>query len=320
MSSRRAAMEQRARIVVAGADSFLGGAIIRALRRQGYTNIVGGADDKVDLTDAVQVDTFMERAQPDCVFCAAGKTGGIDANQQFPAELMIDNLLVQTHVVQSAHRHGVKKLLYLASSCSYPRECPQPMQVESLMTGPLEPTNEAYAVAKLAGIALCRAFRRQHGASFVSAIPANPYGPGDDFCPDTSHVVPALIRRIHLAKLANDPSVQIWGTGTPRREFIFVDDLADACVFVMREYDDDQPINLGSSSEVSIAELAELVKEVVGYPGDLVFDESRPDGMLQKSLDSSRLQTMGWAPSTTLRAGLKATLEWFLGEFVTNNG
>ena len=249
--------------------------------------------------------------QPDYVFCVAGKSGGIDANQRFPADLMVDNLLVQTHVMRSAHHHGAKKLLYLASSCSYPRECSQPMRVESLMTGPLEPTNEAYAVAKLAGMTLCRAFRQQYGAHFISAIPANPYGPGDDFSPDTSHVIPALVRRFYLAKRTNDRAVQIWGTGSPRREFIFIDDLADACVFVMREYDEPQPINLGSSSDVSITELAELIKEVVGYRGALEFDTSKPDGMPRKSLDSRRLLEMGWKPSTTLRAGLEATFDWW---------
>ena len=312
MIARPGPMDRHARIFVAGADSFLGGAIVRILQRQGYTETFGGADEKLDLTDAEQVDVFMKRTRPDYVFCAAGKTGGIDANQRFAADLMLDNLLVQTNVMRSAYHHGVNKLLYLASSCSYPRECPQPMRVESLMTGPLEPTNEAYAVAKLAGIALCRAFREQYGACFISAIPASAYGPEDDFRPETAHVIPALISRLNFAKLANEPSVQIWGTGRPRREFIFVDDLADACAFVMREYGDNEPINLGSSSEISITELAELVKEVVGYSGDLIFDASRPDGMARKRLDSQRLLTMGWAPSTALRSGLKATFEWFL--------
>jgi GDP-L-fucose synthase len=304
-------MKQDARIYVAGSDTLVGAAILRAVKHLGYTNIVGGLEDKLDLTDAAEVDAFIGEGRPDYVFCVAGKSGGIDANQRFPADLMVDNLLVQTHVMRSVHQHGAKKLLYLASSCSYPRECSQPMRVESLMTGPLEPTNEAYAVAKIAGMTLCRAFRQQYGAPFISAIPANPYGPGDDFCPKTSHVIPALIRRLYLAREANDSAVQIWGTGAARREFIFIDDLAAACVFVMREYDAPQPINLGSSSDVSIEELAELVKEVVGYRGVLEFDTSKPDGMPRKSLDSRRLLEMGWKPSTTLRAGIEATFDWW---------
>jgi GDP-L-fucose synthase len=225
---------------------------------------------------------------------------------------MIDNLLVACHVINSAYHYGVKKLLYLASSCSYPKDCPQPMHVESLFTGPLEPTNEAYAVAKIAGIKLCQAYRQEYGANFIVGIPANAFGPGDDFSPDNSHVIAALIRKMHEAKVASSASVEIWGTGTPRREFIFADDLADACLFVMQEYDGAEPINLGGGTDLSIAELAELVKEAVGYLGGLRFDTSRPDGMPVKALDSSRLIAMGWRPATPFSTALAVTLSAFL--------
>ncbi|MBI1928719.1 NAD-dependent epimerase/dehydratase family protein, partial [Candidatus Poribacteria bacterium] len=215
--------------------------------------------------------------------------------------------------IDSAYRYGVKKLLYLASSCSYPKHCPQPMRPESLMTGPLEPTNEAYAVAKIAGMKLCQAYYQQYGANFITGIPANAFGPGDDFSPGDSHVIPALIRKMHEAKVRGTVSVEVWGTGTPRREFIFADDLADACLFVMREYDDPRfPINLSGSSDLSILELAALVKEVVGYPGELRFDPSKPDGMPLKRLDSSQLSRMGWQPKTPFRAALAMTYQWFL--------
>jgi len=228
---------------------------------------------------------------------------------------MIDNLLVESNIVSNAQRHKVKKLLYLASSCSYPRQTQQPMRVELLMTGPLEPTNEPYAIAKLAGIVLCKAFRQQYGTNFITGIPANAFGPGDDFSPEESHVVASLIRKMHEAKITHQPSVELWGTGDPRREFIFADDLADACLFTMCKYDDAEPINLGGGLELSIKELAALVKEVVGYRGELNFDATRPDGMPLKSLDSGKLFDLGWKPRMSFRQSLAITYEWFLTNY-----
>jgi len=304
-------MEKDSRIFVAGGQTLIGAEIVHELERQGYTNIVGTPGEEPDLTDAAQVDAFFAQTAPGYVFLAAGKSGGIGANQKHPAELMLDNLLVECHIIHSAYRHGVKKLLYLASSCCYPRHCPQPMRVESLLTGLLEPTNEAYAVAKIAGIKLCQAYHQQYGANFVVGIPANVFGPNDDFSLEESHVIAALIRKIHDAKTFGAPFVEIWGTGTPRREFIFADDLADACLVVMQEYEGAEPINLGGGTDVSIVDLANLVKEVVGYEGKLRFDPSRPDGMPLKILDSTLLLAMGWRPATPFREALLATFQAF---------
>jgi GDP-L-fucose synthase len=305
-------VETDAKIYVAGSWTFIGGAIGRELEQQGYKNIIADPAVEPQLTDPVQVDAFFEAAAPEYVFLAAGESGGIAANQKYPARLMLDNLLVECNVINSAHRHGVKKLLYLASSCVYPRACAQPMKEDYLLTGPLEPTNEAYAVAKIAGIKLCQAYNQQFGTKFISGIPANVFGPGDDFSQEVSHVIPGLIRRMHEAKVRGDEWVEIWGTGTPRREFIFIDDLADASIFVMNFFDGEQPINLGSGAAISISQLAVLIKEVVGYTGDLKFDFTRSDGMLRKSLDSSKLAQLGWRPRTSLRDGLTATYRWFL--------
>lgn len=305
-------MERHCKIYVAGGQTLIGAAVLRELERQGYANIVGRPGEEPELTDAAGVDAFFAKVSPDYVFLVAGKSGGIGANQKYPAELMLDNLLVECHVVHSAFRHGVRKLLYLASSCSYPKHCPQPMRVESLLTGTLEPTNEAYAIAKIAGIKLCQAYRQQYGAVFIAGIPANAFGPGDDFSPEDSHVIAALIRKMHEAKTVGAPYVEIWGSGAPRREFIFADDLADACLFVMCSYDEADPINIGSGTDLSIGELAALVKEVVGYSGELRYDSSRPDGMPLKILDSSKLAAMGWRPPTPFRIALSATYDWFL--------
>lgn len=305
-------MEKQAKIYVAGGQTLIGAALLRELERQGYTNIVGRAREEPDLTDATQVDDFFARAVPDYVFLAAGKSGGIATNKKYPAELILDNLLVECHVIDSAYRYRVRKLLYLASSCSYPKHCPQPMRVESLLTGPLEPSNEAYAVAKIAGIKLCQAYRQQYKANFIVGIPGNAFGPGDDFSLEKSHVIPALIRKMHEAKVRNLESVEIWGTGIPRREFIFADDLADACTFIMQEYNESKPINLGSGTDYSIREVAEQVKEVVEYPGELHFDTSKPDGMPLKLLDSSVLNKTGWQPKTSFQRALSVTYEWFV--------
>ena len=304
-------MQMAASIYVAGAGTLVGAAIRRALQRQGYRNLVGGPAEEPECSDAHQVEAFFAHTSPEYVFLAAGKSGGIGANQRFPADLLLDNLLVACHVIRSAYAHGVKKLLYLASSCSYPKHCPQPMRVQSLLTGPLEPTNKAYAIAKLAGIALCQAYRQQYGAPFISGIPANPFGPGDDFSPENAHVIGALMHKMHDAKVRGLRTVEVWGTGAVRREFIFADDLAEACICVMRSYDGQEPINLGSGMDQSIRELAACLAEVVGFDGELRFDASKPDGIPQKILDSSCLRALGWRPKTPFRAALAATYAWF---------
>jgi GDP-L-fucose synthase len=298
-------------VFVAGSDSLIGAALVEMLSARGMATVVGGPGEAPDLRRAETVDEFFRHARPEYVLLAAGRSGGIAMNERRPADLMLDNLLVQAHVISAAHRHGVRKLLYLASSCSYPKHCSQPMAVSSLLTGPLEASSEAYAMAKLAGITLCRAFRQQYGARFIAAIPADVFGPGDDFDPESSHVVAGLMRRMHEAKVNGLGAVEVWGTGGARREFLFVDDLADACLFVMEGYDDPDPINLGGGADTSIKELAELIREVVGYAGELRFDATRPQGMPRKSLDAGPLKSLGWSPSTSLREGLTATYRWY---------
>ena len=304
-------MDHAARIYVAGQQGLVGAALVRELLQQGYANLIG-RDGEPDLTDARAVEAFFDWAKPEYVVVAAGKSGGIEANRRYPAEFMRSNLLVACHLIESAHRHRVTKLLYLGSSCSYPKLCPQPMRVESLQTGPMEPTNEAYATAKLAGMMMVQAYRRQYRVRFIAGIPGDAFGPGDDFHPEHSHVIAALIRRMHEAKAEGLARVDIWGTGTPRRGFIFVDDLANACLFVLREYDGDAPINISGPWDLSIREAAEMVKEVVGYAGSLRFDPSKPDGMPVKVLETSPLRAMGWSPTMDFRAAVAATYAWFL--------
>jgi GDP-L-fucose synthase len=298
-------------IFVAGGETLIGAAILRALKRQGYDNALG---EQIDLCSAASVESFFDRHRPEFVIHAGGRSGGIAANARSPAELAYDNLLTAAHVVHAAHTHGVRRLLYLASSCSYPRLCPQPMKEEDLLTGPLEPTNEAYAVAKLAGMKLCQAYRQQYGDDFFVGIPANAFGPGDDFSPEDSHVIAALMRRFHEARSRGDAVVSIWGTGRPRREFIFVDDLADACLFVLEHYHDAAPLNLGGGTDLSIAVLAEKIRDVVGFAGRLEFDDSRPDGMPLKALDASKLLRLGWQPIVDFDDGLRQTYEAFLSQ------
>jgi GDP-L-fucose synthase len=301
-------MVRNSRIHVAGTDTLIGAAMLRNLDTQGYTNVTGDA-----AVPAGSIDSFFSKTHPEYVFLAAGKSGGIGANQRYPADLMMDNLVVVCDVIRASHRHGVKKLLYVASSCCYPRECPQPMRVESLMTGPLEQTNQSYALAKLAGLELCRAYRAQFGSDFIVAIPANAYGPGDDFSFDDSHVIAALIRKMHEAKMAKAGHVDLWGTGAAEREFIFAADLAGACVFLMNNYSAMAPINVGSQSQrVTIAELATLIREAVGYNGEIRFDRTHPDGMPRKILDSDALRDLGWRPATDFRTALAATYDYFL--------
>jgi GDP-L-fucose synthase len=306
-------VQRNARIYVAGGNTLIGAALLRQLEAHAFAKVVGRPPDEPDYRSANAIAAFFHSVRPEYVFVAAGKSGGIRANESLPAELMLDNLLAECHVIDAAHGFGVKKLLYLGSSCCYPKHCPQPMRIESLMSGPLEPTNEAYATAKIAGIRLCQAYARQHGNNFICGIPANAFGIDDDFSAEGGHVIPALIARVHRAKVERQPSVTVWGTGNPRREFIFADDLADACLFVMQNYDDAHtPINLGSGDELSIGEMAELIRQVVGYTGELVFDTTRPDGMPLKSLDSRMLSKMGWRAATPIARAIEKTYEAWL--------
>jgi GDP-L-fucose synthase len=305
-------VNQSAPIYVAGGNSLVGNALRDHLRAIGYRNLVGVPPHEPDLTCPGQVEDFFAEFRPQYVFVTAGASGGIQTNRDRPAELMLDNLLSTTHVIQQAHRYQVTRLLYLASSCIYPKIAPQPLRVESLMTGPLEPTNEAYATAKLAGLQLCQAYRRQYGVDFLTAIPANPFGPYDDFRLDSGHVIPALMQRMHLAKIHGEDSLTLWGTGQPVRDFIYSRDLANACVFVMQHYRAPEPINIGHHEEHSIAATARILADVVGYRGKLCFDPHRPDGMPRKVLDAQRLQGLGWRPATDFRTALEETYAWFI--------
>jgi GDP-L-fucose synthase len=290
---------------------MVGSAIIRRLGLEGCEILTAKRPD-FDLRRCEQVDRWMAQAKPDAVFLAAGTVGGIHANRTYPADFIADNLAIALNVIRSAHESGVQKLLFLGSSCIFPRSAPQPMIEEMLLTGPLEPTNQWYAIAKIAGIKLCEAYRLQHGADFISVMPTNLYGPGDNYHPLNSHVPAALVRRFHEAKLAGESRVTVWGTGLPRREFLAVDDLADACVFVMKRYSDVSFLNIGSGAEITIAEFARLVAEVVDYQGEIIFDPSRPDGMPRKLLDISKITALGWRAKTPLRDGLRQTYADFL--------
>ena len=304
-------MDKDARIFIADNHGLIGEAIRRRLRDDGYENILGDPG-RPSLSDAREVEAFFSRTRPEYIFAIGGKSGGIGANQKFPADLMLDNLLVDCHVIDGACRCAAKKLLYIASSCCYPRACLQPMQVSSLMTGLLESTNEAYATAKLAGIKLSQAYRQQYGIDMISAIPGNVFGPGDDFGVEDSHVIAALMVKMHQAKLSQTNTVEVWGSGAPRREFVYVADVVDAAIFLMKHYSSPLPINLGSGSDASIGEIAELMKEVIGYSGELRFDPKKPDGMPLKSLDSSELFALGWQPKISLRSGLEKTYQWYV--------
>jgi GDP-L-fucose synthase len=300
------------RIYVAGHTGLVGSAIVRRLEREGFTRLLTATRAELDLRDQAGVDTWFAANRPEFVFLVAGTVGGIFANSTRPAEFIYDNLMIHATVVHAAHREGVRKLLYLGSSCIYPRGCHQPMKEEHLLTGPLEPTNEPYAVAKIAGIRLCQSYRRQYGCDFISAMPTNLYGPRDNFDLASSHVLPALIRKFHEAKEAGRDEVVIWGTGTPRREFLHVDDLADACLFVMRNWDEGIHINIGTGEDCSIRELAELVRDVVHPRARLAWDADKPDGMPRKLLDVSRLHALGWRHRIGLREGIESTYRWFL--------
>jgi len=299
------------RIFVAGHRGMVGGAIVRRLANEGCTVLTAGRD-VLDLKDQTAVRGWFDAERPDAVFLAAAKVGGILANDSYPADFLYDNLMIETNVIEAAHRSGVEKLMFLGSSCIYPKFAPQPITEDALLTGPLEPTNEWYAIAKIAGIKLCQAYRRQHGRDYISAMPTNLYGPGDNFDLTSSHVMPALIRKAHEAKMSGAASITVWGTGTPRREFLHVDDLADACVFLMQHYSGDEHVNAGSGSDVTILELTRMVCEVVGFTGEIVHDLSKPDGTPRKLMSGDKLATLGWAPRISLKEGIADAYAWFL--------
>ncbi len=304
------------RVFVAGHQGMVGSAIVRALRGQRRCEVLTAPRRSLDLRRPERVESWMRRHRPQAVFLAAARVGGIAANQSRPAEFLHDNLAIASSVVEASRKAAVGKLLFLGSSCIYPRLAPQPISEAALLTGPLEATNEWYAVAKIAGVKLCEAYRRQHGCNFVSLMPTNLYGPGDNFDPESGHVIPALMRRMHDAKAAERDSVAVWGSGAPRREFLHVDDLADACVFLMERYADAGPVNVGSGQELSIAELAALIKDAVGFRGNIVFDASRPDGTPRKRLDLGRLDQLGWRARRALPSGLEETYRWFLAAWI----
>ena len=289
---------------MAGHTGLVGSAIVRKLREQGYRHIITRTSQECDLTNQALTNRLFEQEKPEFVFLAAAKVGGIQANHTYPADFIYINLAIETNVIKAAHDQRVKKLLFLGSSCIYPKECPQPIKEEYLLTGPLEPTNEAYSIAKIAGLKMCQFFRKQYGNNFISAMPTNLYGPNDNYDLETSHVLPALIRKFHEAKVSNSPFVELWGTGTPRREFLYVDDLADALIFLMKNYEDDEHINVGTGEDISILELAEMIKEIVGFRGEITFDRSKPDGTMRKLLDVSKISRLGWKKRITLKDGI----------------
>lgn len=290
---------------------MVGSAILRKLESEGYENLVTRTSDVLDLRRQADVERFFEEERPEYVFLAAAKVGGIQANNTYKADFILDNLQIQTNVIAAAHRFGVKKLLFLGSSCIYPKMAPQPLKEEYLLTGPLEPTNEPYAIAKIAGLKVCRFLREQYGADFISMMPTNLYGPNDNFDPMTSHVFPALIRKFHDAKESGAGEVELWGTGTPRREFLHVDDCTDAAIFLMLNYSEGETINVGWGEDIAIRELAELIREVVGFEGEITFNTSYPDGTPRKLLDTSRINALGWRPKIGLREGIERTYHWF---------
>lgn len=302
------------RVWVAGHRGMVGSAVVRRLESENVAEVLTAGRDELDLIRQADVEGWMEKNRPDVIVLAAAKVGGILANDTYPADFLYDNLMIEANIIHAAAQTGVEKLLFLGSSCIYPKLAPQPIEESALLTGPLEPTNEWYAIAKIAGIKLCQAFRRQHGHDFISAMPTNLYGPNDNFDLASSHVLPALMRKAHQAKLDGDASMEIWGTGTPRREFLHVDDMADGCVFLLKHYSGFEHVNLGYGDDVSIKELAETIMSVVGFEGALTYDRSKPDGTPRKLMDSTRLREMGWTPKLDLRSGVEQTYDWFLAQ------
>lgn len=312
-------MEKNAKIYVAGHKGLVGSAIVRKLETEGYSNLVFRTHAELDLTNQAAVKAFFEAEKPEYVFLAAAKVGGIGANSAFPAEFIYQNLAIETNVIHQAWLSGVKKLLFLGSSCIYPKFAPQPMKEEFLLTGALEPTNEAYAIAKIAGLKMCEFYNRQYGANFISCMPTNLYGPNDNFDLETSHVLPAMIRKFHDAKVQGAEKVVLWGTGSPLREFLHVDDMADGCLFLMNNYNDPQFVNLGSGEEISIKDLANMIYDVVGFKGDIQWDSSKPDGTPRKLLDVSKLKNSGWQYSRSLKQGITETYAWYLSYMAKGN-
>ena len=305
-------MNKTDKIFVAGHRGLVGSAIVRKLAAAGFTNLVVRDRNELDLASEAAVAAFFEREKPEFVVLAAAKVGGIKANNDYPVEFLLENVRLQNNVISSAHAHDVRKLLFLGSSCIYPKHAPQPIREDALLTGPLEPTNDAYAIAKIAGIKLCQAYASEYGENYISAMPTNLYGPHDNFDLASSHVLPALLRKAHEAKTSGAREIVVWGTGKPRREFLHVDDMADACVFLLENYDSPEIINVGCGEDVSIRELVELICEIVGFEGELTFDPSKPDGTPRKLLDVSKLKSLGWSPSIQLREGIARTYDWFI--------
>ncbi len=305
-------MDKNSKIYIAGHRGLVGSALLRALKAQGYSRILTKVRHELNLLDHGAVRSFFQREKPDYVFLAAAKVGGIVGNSTYPADFIYENLTIQNHIIHNAHLSNVKKLLFLGSSCIYPKMAPQPIREDYLLSGPLEETNIAYATAKIAGIIACQSYNRQHGTNFISVMPTNLYGPNDNFDLTTSHVLPALLRKFHEAKITKAPKVDVWGTGSAKREFLHVDDLADACIFLMKNYNDDKIVNIGTGEDVSIKEAAEAIKEIVGYEGDISWDISKPDGTPRKLLDVSKINDMGWKHKIDFRDGLKSYYEWYL--------
>lgn len=311
-------MDKSSKIYIAGHRGLVGSAILHKFQSEGYQNIITRTHSELDLTRQDLVEEFFNKEQPDYVIIAAARVGGIKANMTYPAEFLYENLSIQNNIIWSSLKTGTKKLMFLGSSCIYPRECPQPMKEEYLLTGKLEPTNEAYAVAKIAGLKLCEYIKRELKKSFISVMPTTIYGPNDHFDPLVAHVVPSLIRRLIEAKKLNSQSIEIWGTGNSRREFLYVGDLADAIYFLMQNYDSEEFINIGVGDDISIKELANILKDLTGFKGELIFDTSKPDGMPRKLMDTQKLNSLGWRPKIDLREGLKQTINWYLGTLSKN--
>ena len=305
------ALQQNSRIFVAGHNGLVGSAIFRRLDKSGFEQLIVRPRSELDLMDRASVVDFFSDQKPEYVFLAAAKVGGIQANNKYPASFIHDNIAIQLNVIDAAYRSGIKKLLFLGSSCIYPKLAPQPIKEEHLLTGLLEPTNDAYAIAKIAGIKMCQAYRKQYGFNAISLMPTNLYGPGDNFDLENSHVLPALIRKFHEAKESNSDHVSVWGTGRPKREFLYVDDLADACFFVMENYDSGEIINVGAGKDISIGELSQLVAKIVGFDGEIVFDTSKPDGAPRKLLDIGKINDLGWSPCVSLVEGITKTYRWY---------
>jgi GDP-L-fucose synthase len=304
-------MQKDEKIFVAGGEGMIGSAILRRLKEGGFTKSLTRSSAELDMTDQKAALGFFMAERPDYVFLTSAKVGGILANSRYPAEFIYSNIVSQTNVIHSAWKSGVKKLLFLGSSCIYPKDCPQPMKEEYLLSGKLEPTSEPYAIAKIAGIRMCQSYNRQYGTEYISAVPADAYGPSDDFNPETGHVLAALINKIHQTKINHESSVTVWGTGSPRREALYVDDLADACIFLMDNYNESEMINIGTGEDIPIKALVQVVKEATGYKGKIIFDESKPDGMPRKLLDTGKIQKLGWSPKISLNEGIRQTYRWY---------